>query len=79
MLEIHFVSMCQLAIYAFHFGIHVLKTRYPIQEPTNLRGPILIVGGPFKARAKLCMDLPAEIGTRGNQTLNLERSTLQDS
>jgi len=37
-----------------------------------------LAGAPFKAGAKLCIDLATEIGTRGNRTWDLERSTLQD-
>jgi len=40
---------------------YFFKTRYPIQGPTYPREPI----PPPAARAKLCMDLPNEIGTRG--------------
>jgi hypothetical protein len=47
-----YIYILYLYLYILYNSLFFLKTRYPDQGPTNLRGPITppTCGGPFKAR-----------------------------
>lgn len=62
--------------------IYFLKKKLSIQSKNRLlrrnQSHRPFANAPFKARSRLCMNLPTEIDTRGNRTWDLKRSKLQD-